>query len=91
MTTYDNGGDLLPGVTTYRNVTGAPIEVRVAELGAGLDEPLGVGLFQVATPMPDYVPPTAEQVQRGLAWVKAHYRDGMFQCPHVAEEERGDA
>jgi hypothetical protein len=24
---------------------------------------------------------TAEQVERGVAWIRDHYRDGAFRCP----------
>jgi hypothetical protein len=31
-----------------------------------------------STPEPVYLP---EQIERGAAWIRDHYRDGTFRCP----------
>jgi hypothetical protein len=32
---------------------------------------------------------TSEQVERGLAWIRDHYRDGTFHCPSGDETTGG--
>jgi len=46
--------------------------------------PSGVTIAHNASSTPDPVY-TAEQVERGAAWIRDHYRDGSFRCPSGGE------
>lgn len=50
--------------------------------------PSGVTIAHNATSAPEPVF-TAEQVKRGTAWIRDHYRDGTFRCP--SGDESGNA